>query len=69
MENTTYSLTSDKKVIIVTKNGIDIPYIPVNLQNQISNLNKQKAENNARIDAAISTAQTILDEYNNLKNA
>ena len=66
MDKKTFSLTSDKKVLIVESNGVEVPYIPANVVKQVENLQKQKADQVARFDAQIAAGQIIIDEYNKL---
>lgn len=67
MNKKTFSLTSDKKALIVSIDGIEAgAYIPGTLQRQIDSINRQLEEQTKRSNDAKEQVQILLDKYNEL---
>jgi hypothetical protein len=63
---TNYSLTSDKKFLIVENNGVEIPQNPKVIQMQIDQIKKRLQDDTDKANGQLGGYQLLLDEYNKL---
>ena len=64
-----YSVTADKKFLIVENNGVEVPQNPIVIQMQIDGINKRVKDEADKAAQQVAGLQVLIDEYNKLKNA